>query len=262
VNLRTSDQLKFMRDAGLLLWHAHQVAAKLVTPGITTREIDAEIDNYIHTHHAIALFKGVPSCGGLVAYPAASCISVNEEVVHGIPSSRRLNAGDIVSIDIGVELNGWCADAAATYAVGSIDADTARLLEVTESALRQSISLLSTKSKWSLVVKKTAQRIHRAGFSIVEELVGHSIGQEMWEHPQVPNHYDQANPDFRLRPGLVLAIEPMVNMGTKDIRLLDDHWTYVTADGMPSAHFEHSVAITEHGPLVLTNGPSGEGWAM
>lgn len=259
MNLKTPDQIRAMRRAGLLLWHTHSVAAKLVGEGITTKEIDRAVEDYIVSHKAIPMFKGVP---GRVPYPAASCISVNEQVVHGIPSVRKLKRGDIVSIDIGVKLDGWCADAAVTYPVGEIDSSKAKLLQVTEDALRQSITLLATKTRWSQVVRKTSRRIEAAGFSIVTELVGHAIGREMWERPQVPNDCSPRNPDFRIKPGLVLAIEPMINMGAPQVETLEDHWTVVTVDGKPSAHFEHTVAVTEGGPVVLTCGPDGEGWAM
>ena len=259
MSLKTPDQIKCMREAGLLLWRTHCVAAGLVAEGITTREIDAAIEDHIVKGAGVPMFKGVP---GRVPYPAASCISVNEEVIHGIPSGRRLEAGDIVGIDIGVKLAGWCADAAVTYPVGEITPEKRRLLEVTEETLRQDIALLATKSRWSLVVRKTARGALRAGFSVVEKYVGHAIGQEMWEEPQAPNCWSERNTDFRIKPGLVLAIEPMVNVGTADVELLGDHWTVVTRDREPSAHFEHTVAVTEHGPEVLTCGPDGEGWAM
>jgi methionyl aminopeptidase len=259
MNIKTSDQIKRMRESGILLWETHQVASKMIGEGITTKEIDTEVENYILKHNAIPLFKGVP---GVVPYPASTCISINEEVVHGIPSKRKICAGDIVSVDIGVKYNGWSADAAVTHKVGTITKKVQSLLDITEGALRESIDLLGTKSKWSLIVKKTSAHVENAGFSIVEELVGHAIGKEMWESPQVPNYYHPGNPDFRIKPGLVIAIEPMINIGTKEVKTLSDHWTIVTEDGLQSAHFEHTVAITEHGPIVLTCGPNGEGWAM
>jgi methionyl aminopeptidase len=259
MNLKEPDQIKKMREAGLLLWETHQVASRLAIPDISTKEIDREIENFILTHKAIPMFKGVP---GKVPYPAATCISINEQVVHGIPSDRKLKNGDIVSFDIGLKLNGWCADAAVTYPVGAIDERVRMLLTITENALRESISLLGTETKWSLIVKKTSRHIEKAGFSIVEDLVGHAIGREMWEKPQVPNYYSRNNPDFRIKPGLVLAIEPMVNMGTKEVETLPDYWTIVTKDNLPSAHFEHTIAVTDNGPVVLTCGPDGEGWAV
>jgi methionyl aminopeptidase len=259
MKLKTPAQIKQMREAGLLLWETHQIAFQAVTDGITTAELNAEIEAYIDRRHAIPLFKGVP---GVIPFPAAACISVNEEVVHGIPSNRKLRDGDIVSIDIGVKLNGWCADSAVTYAVGTVDRAVLTLLTVTEQMLRESIELLKTNTKWNHIARKVSRNTESAGFTIVEDLVGHGIGRELWEVPQVPNFYSPHSSDFRIRPGVVIAIEPMVNMGTKRVRTAKDGWTVVTADGRPSAHFEHTVAVTEDGPVVLTCGPNGEGWAM
>jgi methionyl aminopeptidase len=259
MTFKTMDQIKKMREAGLLLWNTHLIASRYVSPGITTKEIDLEIENFIIKNKAIPMFKGVP---GKAPYPAASCISVNEQVVHGIPSNRKLIEGDIVSIDIGVKLQGWCADSAITYPVGTIGEKNAQLLMVTENALRESITLLKTQYKWSRIVKTTSERILKAGFSIVEQFGGHAIGKEMWELPPIPNYYSEKHPEIFIKPGLVMAIEPMVNTGTKEIETLQDHWTIITKDKLPSAHFEHTVAITENGPVVLTCGPNNEGWAM
>jgi len=238
-----------MRKAGLLVWQAHQLAASLIRPGITTAELDA------------AVFKGQP---GRVPFPAVTCISVNEEVVHGIPGPRQLVEGDIVSLDTGCKLNGWCSDAAATYPVGRIAPDVQRLLDVTRNVLHLAISLLDRCSRWSEVAAEMEAYVKKHGFSVVEAFVGHGIGRQMHEDPQVPNFLSsqlrRGCGDFRLVPGLVIAIEPMVNMGTKRVRAKNDHWTQVTADGRPSAHFEHTVAITENGVQILTSGPNGESW--
>ena len=245
-----------------MVWQAHQVAAELVRPGVTTAVIDAAVEKFILEHKAIPLFKGVP---GKVPFPAVACISVNEQIVHGIPGPRQLKEGDIVSIDIGCKINGWCGDAAATHPVGKIDARKQRLLDVTEGALRLTIELIPKCKVWSQVAREMEQYVRDAGFSVVEGLVGHGIGHEMWEDPQVPNYYTvqyEALGDFELKPGLVIAVEPMVNMGRKPYKTLEDHWTIVTKDGQPSAHFEHTIAITKHGPQVLTAGPNGQGWAM
>jgi methionyl aminopeptidase len=264
MNIKSSEQIKRMREAGLLLWETHKIAKSLVDVGITTKEIDAEVDAFIKSKHAIPLFKGVPSSvAGFPSFPAATCISINEQVVHGIPSERKLLAGDIISIDIGVKFNGWSADAAVTYPVGEIkSAEVKNLLLVTENCLKMDIELLKSKSKWSKIVKHSSNLVHQAGFSIVEELVGHAIGKEMWEHPNVPNHMPDPKDDFKIRVGMVIAIEPMINMGKKGVIVKEDGWTYITEDNLPSAHFEHTVAITETGPQVLTCGPNGEGWAM
>lgn len=264
MKLKSSEQIKRMREAGLLLWEVHQIAKSLICIGITTKEIDAAVDAFIKSKNAIPLFKGVPSSvPGKPPFPASTCISVNEQVVHGIPSERKLSAGDIVSIDIGVKYNGWSSDAAVTYPVDATVSEEAKnLLYVTENCLRMNIELLKTNSRWSKIVKHSSNLIRQAGYSIVEELVGHAIGKEMWESPQVPNHIPDPIDDFKIKVGMVLAIEPMINMGKKNVILQDDGWTYVTEDNLPSAHFEHTVAITENGPEVLTCGPNGEGWSM
>ena len=259
MNLRTSYEIKKMREAGLILWKTHQKAKQYVEKGITTREIDKEIECYIKSKNALALFKGVP---GKVPYPASSCISINEQVVHGIPSDYKLSEGDLVSIDIGIKYQGWCADSAVTYKIGNISKQCLELSEVTEHYLRQTIQLLSAKSHWSSIVRETSKRVTELGFSIVEDLVGHAIGKDMWEPPQVPNFFSKRIPDFNIKPGLVLAIEPMINLGKKQVKILQDGWTIVTEDSLPSAHFEHTVAITNDGPTVLTCGPDNEGWAM
>lgn len=259
MTIKSDKDIAKMREAGLVVYGAHQKAKELVQEGVTTNEIDLAVENHILSKGAVPLFKGVR---GRVPYPTATCISVNEEVVHGIASDRKLVAGDIISIDIGVKLGGWCSDAAVTWPVASISDEKRHLIMETENALRFAIKQLRTKSRWSLIVTKMQKIIESKGFSIVEELVGHGIGREMWEHPQIPNYFSDRYEDFRIRQGATLAIEPMVNMGSKGVRLKSDHWTIVTTDGKPSAHFEHTVAITDRGPVVLTCGPNGEGWAM
>ncbi|MBN1760212.1 MAG: type I methionyl aminopeptidase [Chitinispirillaceae bacterium] len=260
MNLKTPDEIKRMREAGLLLWQTHELIRSLLAPGITTFELNREAENFIYAHNAVPLFKGVP---GKVPFPAGVCASLNEEVVHGIPSERKLQNGDIISIDIGVKLGGWCADAAVTCPVGTpVDEKDLHLLKVTEECLRMDITLLPQKSKWSKVVKHSYKYVRDAGFSVIDELAGHAIGTQLWESPQVPNFIPAPAADFKLRPGLVIAIEPMIAAGSRTMKLLDDGWTYVTKDGSRSAHFEHTVALTEHGTVVLTCGPNGEGWAV
>ena len=259
MHLKTRSEIAHMRQAGLAVWRAHQAAAPLVRPGVTTAEFDAAVDAALAEAGAAPLFKGVP---GKVPFPAATCISINEEVVHGIPGPRRLAAGDVVSIDIGARLAGWCGDAARTYPVGEVEPETARLLAVTEETLRIAISLLAVKQRWREVAREMESFVRGAGFAVVESLVGHGIGRALWEAPEVPNGWTGGRRDFDIRPGLVIAIEPMVNTRSKEVRLLDDGWTVVARDGRPSAHFEHTVAITRDGPHALTAGPDGEGWAL
>ena len=244
-----------MRRAGLLVWRALQLAESMIRPGMTTGEIDAAVEQFFVKHQAEPLFKGVP---GKVPFPAVTCISVNEEVVHGIPGRRELREGDIVSIDTGCKLHGWCGDAAVTFAVDRIDPDVQRLLDVTKQTLRLAIDEMGRRGWWSEVAERMERYVKSQGFSVVEAFVGHGIGREMHEEPQVPNfvnNHFRRNGDFRLVPGLVLAVEPMVNMGAKRVRVMPDHWTQVTADALPSAHFEHTVALTESGPYVLTAPP-------
>jgi methionyl aminopeptidase len=257
--LKSARDLELMRKAGLLVWEAHQLVASMLRPGITTAAIDAAVEKFLHDRHAVSLFKGVP---GKVPFPASTCISINDEVVHGIPGPRKLAEGDIVSVDIGCKLNGWCGDAAATYPVGRIAPELQRLLDVTQGTLNLAIELMGKRTWWSEVAAEMDRYVKRAGFATVEAFVGHGIGREMHEDPQVPNFVSdqlRRGGDFRLVSGLVIAIEPMVNMGTKRVRTRPDHWTQVTADGRPSAHFEHTVAITHQGPYVLTAGPHHQG---
>ncbi|MCE5268120.1 MAG: type I methionyl aminopeptidase [Planctomycetaceae bacterium] len=259
--LRSPRELAEMRKAGLLVWQAHQRVVAMLRPGVTTAELDAEVDRFFAEHHAQPLFKGFP---GAVPFPASTCISINEEVVHGIPGKRQLAEGDIVSVDTGCKLNGWCGDAAATYAVGRVAPEVRQLMDVAKNALSLAIALLDRCSRWSQVAAEMEAYVKKHRLSVVEAFVGHGIGREMHEDPQVPNFVGaqmrRGHGDFRLAPGLVIAIEPMVNIGTKRVRTKADHWTQVTADGRPSAHFEHTVALTENGPWVLTAGPNGETW--
>ncbi|HEY4309565.1 MAG TPA: type I methionyl aminopeptidase [Pirellulales bacterium] len=255
LTLRSPREIGLMRKAGLVVWEAHQIAARLVRPGITTAEIDAAIEAFFAEKHAEPLFKGVP---GVVPFPAVTCISVNEEVVHGIPGPRKLAEGDCVSIDTGCRVEGWCADSAITHPVGRVEPRVTKLLEVTKGVLDLAIDLMGKKQLWSEVAAEMETYVKDAGFSVVENFVGHGIGREMHEEPQVPNFVSKQlrrSGDFELRPGLVIAVEPMVNTGTKRVKGMPDHWTQVTQDGLPSAHFEHTIAVTEKGAVPLTAGP-------
>lgn len=257
--LRSSREIAKMRRAGLLVWKALQLAGSMVRPGATTAEIDAEVEAFFRRNQAVPLFKGVKGGPRAPAFPAVTCISVNEEVVHGIPGPRKLVEGDVVSIDTGCKLEGWCGDAAITFPVGRIEPAVQSLLDVTQGTLDLAIRLMGRKSRWSEVAAEMEKFVRDRGFSVVENFVGHGIGREMHEEPQVPNfvspHF-RRNGDFRLVSGLVLAVEPMVNMGGKHVRTAPDHWTQLTTDGLPSAHFEHTIAVTESGPYVLTAAPN------
>lgn len=260
IQLKSEREIGKMRQAGLVVWQAHDIARKMVAPGITTAEIDAAIEAFFIKQKAEPLFKNYPNpTRGKPPFPAVTCMSVNDEVVHGVPNDRPLKEGDILSLDTGVRVNGWCGDAAVTYPVGEIDPEVARLLEVTEATLDLAFQLLHTKTRWSHIAREMAQYVADHGFSTVETFVGHGIGRKMHEDPQVPNFVSRSlrgSGDFHIESGLVIAVEPMVNIGTKRVKMLHDQWTQVTADGKPSAHFEHTIAITDNGPVLLTVAPA------
>jgi methionyl aminopeptidase len=260
VHLKSNREIGLMRQAGLAVWQAHQIAASMIAPGVTTREIDAAIERYFLRIGATPLFKNYPNnLRNKPPFPAVTCMSVNDAVVHGIPNDTPLREGDIVSIDTGCRLAGWCGDAARTYPVGQIAPEVQSLLDATEGVLQLAMELMASKSYWSGVAREMADYVRDHGYSTVECFVGHGIGREMHEDPQVPNFPSRSlrgRGDFRLEPGLVIAVEPMVNMGSKQVKLLPDHWTQVTADGQPSAHFEHTIAMTVEGPRALTSAPS------
>lgn len=253
ITLKSRREIELMRAAGQLVARAHQLAAGMIQPGVTTGEIDAAIEALFREHQAEPLFKGVP---GKVPFPCVTCISVNEQVVHGIPGNAPLRAGDIVSLDTGCRLGGWCGDAAWTYAVGEIDSESRRLMDTGEEILATAIDGLREERYWSNIARRMMAVARRERFSLVEQFVGHGIGRKMHEWPQAPNTLQRglAVEDFEIVPGLVLAIEPMLNAGTHKIRILKDHWTAVTADGKRSVHFEHTVAVTSDGPVLLTEG--------
>lgn len=260
IELKSKREIGLMRQAGLAVWQAHEIAAKMMQPGMTTYEIDQEVEAYFQRIGATPLFKDYPnSVRGKPAFPAVTCMSVNDAVVHGVPDKRPLEQGDIVSIDTGCRVNGWCGDAARTHAIGEVDSEVQKLLDVTQKVLDMAIELLAVKDRWSLIAEQMAQFVADNKFSTVECFVGHGIGRDMHEDPQVPNFRGRSlrgSGDFEIEPGLVIAIEPMVNMGSKNVKMLRDQWTQVTADGLPSAHFEHTVAITDSGPVALTSAPT------
>lgn len=255
IELKTRAQIDEMRPANRLVAECLSKVKSIIRPGVTTRELDQLIENIFDENGARPLFKGYP---GKVPFPAVTCISVNEEVVHGIPGARVLKEGDIVTLDTGCNLNGWCGDAAITVAVGKVSPDVQRLMDTAWSTLDIAIELLHQRGKyrkWSQIAARMEKHVHDAGYSVVEQFVGHGIGRAMHEEPQVPNFRARnwAKHDFWLDPGLVIAVEPMVNMGTKEVKVRDDHWTVETADGKPSAHVEHTLALTPNGCEILTD---------
>lgn len=255
--LRSRREIKKMRAAGLVVWEAHQTAAKQLRAGITTAQINAIYRETFIRHNAEPLFLNYP---GTPPFPAETCISVNDEVVHGIPGERVLKEGDIVSLDTGCRLQGWCGDAAVTHAIGKIDAKSAKLLKATQQVLDLAIELMDKHTKWSLVAEAMDEFVMSNGFSTVIEMSGHGIGRELHEPPSVPHFLSEGllENDFEIRPGLVIAVEPMVNVGGEDIKGLADGWTVVTSDGSRSAHFEHTIAVTKEGAVRLTGPPSEE----
>ncbi len=262
--LKTRREIELMRKAGLLVWEAHQRVAAMVRPGVTTGELDATIEAFFQENRAAPLFKNFPNSDpDGPPFPAVTCMSVNEEIVHGIPGPRKLVEGDIISIDTGCRLDGWCGDAAVTLPVGKVSPRVRQLLDVTRDVLELAVRLIGECGRWNQVAAEMAKFVRANEFTVVEDFVGHGIGKVMHEDPQVPNFVgkrSRRSGDFLLEPGLVIAVEPMVNLGTKKVLSRPDQWTQVTADGLPSAHFEHTIAITHKGPRLLTSGPNGESW--
>jgi len=243
---RSATELEKMRAAGKLVGQVLTAMAAEVKPGITTGDLDAIAEGLIMDAGAIPAFKGYHG------YPATICASVNDEVIHGIPSGKRvLKAGDVISIDVGASLAGYYGDSAVTLAVGPVSEEAAALLRVTEESLYRAIETVKPGGRVSDIGHAVQKHVESHGFSVVREFVGHGIGQQMHEEPQVPN-YGEPGRGPRLAEGMVLAIEPMVNAGTHEVEVLSDKWTAVTKDRKLSAHYEHSVAITEDGPIVLS----------
>ncbi len=253
IELKSKKDIRQMRRAGLHVYAAHQIVRGMVRPGITTREINEQVEDYFRRKNLEGMFKGVQLHSRQRPFPAVCCMSVNEEVVHGFPSNRVLQEGDILSVDTGCRLEGWCGDSAMTYAVGKVSAETQKLLDVTKGTLDLAIELLAVKSRWNEIASEMEKYVEDSGFAVVDAFVGHGIGREMHMDPQVPNYFCKYS-DFRIQAGLVIAVEPMVNVGTHKVVEGKDGWVQYAADKKNSAHFEHTIAVTEHGPFVLTAG--------
>ena len=247
IQLKSAREIDLMAQGGKILGATIEMLRGAVRPGITTGELDRIAEAFIRGHEG-----AVPAFKGLYGFPGSICASVNQEIVHGIPSKKRvLNEGDIISIDVGVGYKGYVTDSATTVPVGAISAEAQRLLDVTKGALDAGIAAAVIGNHVGDIGAAVQAVVERAGFSVVRDLVGHGIGVEFHEEPQVPN-YGKPKRREKLVPGLTLAIEPMVNIGGPATKTLGDRWTIVTLDGSLSAHFEHTVAIAEGGPLVLT----------
>lgn len=242
---KSDSELQYMRRAGQIVAETHRLLKQAIRPGVTTKELDEIAESYIRSQDAIPSFKGYNQ------FPASICASVNNELVHGIPGPRKLNDGDIISIDIGAQYKGYHGDSAWTYGVGEISEEAKRLFDITEQSLYAGLALVKPDVRLSTISHAIQQVIEAAGFSVVREFVGHGIGADLHEEPEIPN-YGLPDRGPRLKPGMVLAIEPMVNIGERYVRTLEDNWTVVTEDGTWCAHFEHTVAVTADGCEILT----------
>lgn len=244
--LKTERDLEAMRPAGLVAGRVLEEVANFIRPGITTKQVDDYAAEVIKRHGATSAFLGYRK------YPCHVCISVNEEVVHGLAKDRRIEFGDIVSLDVGVRYNGFIGDTAKTVPVGGCGVAAQRLLDVTERALAEGIEQAVAGNRVVDISRAIQRHVESHGYSVVREFVGHGVGKSVHEEPQIPNFVEQGKSSPKLRPGMTLAIEPMVNVGRPDVKILKDGWTVVTLDGQLSAHFEHTVLITESKPEILT----------
>lgn len=234
-----------MRDSGKIAALARATGGEMAKPGVTTGAIDAKIRKVITSHGATPSFLGY---GG---FPGSACVSVNEEVIHGIPSDRVLKEGDIVKIDVGAFYKGFHSDCAATFAVGAVSDEALRLISVTEESFMRGMAKAVPDARLGDISAAVQEYVESNGFSVVREYVGHGVGRELHEDPSLPN-FGTAGRGVRLRSGMTLALEPMVNVGVYDVRVLSDEWTVVTADGKLSAHYENTIAVTDNGPVILT----------
>lgn len=251
ITIKSRTEIELMKKAGEITAIAHKLIEDAIRPGITTLELDRIAEEFILKNGAIPSFKGYQGIPGAPDYPASTCISVNNEVVHGIPGLRTLKDGDIVSIDIGVYCNGFHGDAARTHPVGNVSKEAMRLIEVTRQSFYEGIRHAGEGKRIIDISAAIQDYVEKNGYSIVREYVGHGIGEEMHELPQIPN-YRTKERGPRLEKGMTLAIEPMVNKGRPGVKLLDNKWTVVTQDGSLSAHYENTIAITGSDPEILT----------
>ncbi|MFN3918404.1 MAG: type I methionyl aminopeptidase [Flavobacteriales bacterium] len=245
VYYKTKEEIEIQRQSSLLVGKTQAEIAKLIRPGVTTLQLDKIAEEFIRDNGGVPGFKGY---GG---FPNSLCTSVNEAVVHGIPNNKPLKDGNIISVDCGVLLNGFYGDSAYTYEVGEVSEDIKKLLKITKESLDLAIKQCVVGNRIGDIGHAVQEHTEKYGYGVVRELVGHGVGKSLHEKPEVPNYGKRGN-GLRLQVGLVLAIEPMINLGKKEVKQLQDGWTIVTMDGKPSAHFEHNVAITESGPDVLS----------
>lgn len=247
IYIRSKEEIEKIRESSRIVHETLKILGGEIKPGITTKQLDIIATEYIYNR------GGKPAFKGYRGFPASICTSIDEQVVHGIPTKRVLKEGEIISLDVGVQKDGYYGDAAFTYAIGEVDSEKLKLMAITEEALYKGIKM-AVRGGWLSDIGHAVQsHVEDNGFSVVRVLVGHGIGRELHEKPEVPNFGDPGRGP-KLKSGMCLAIEPMVNAGSYDIEILDDGWTVVTIDRKPSAHFEHTVAITDDGPLILSNG--------
>ncbi|MGA2601033.1 MAG: type I methionyl aminopeptidase [Bryobacteraceae bacterium] len=250
---KSAGELEKMRRSGLLVYEILQQVGKMAVEGVTTQDLEVAAEKMMKDAGAKPAFKGYYTQAAGSKFPFVLCTSVNEEIVHGMPSSKRkLKSGDIVSIDTGVQLDGYFGDSAITVPIGEVEEPVKRLLQVTRESLEMAIDKAREGNRLFDICGTVERHVTGNGFSVVREMVGHGIGTKLHEEPQIPNYIDRRNENPRLREGMVLAIEPMVNLGKADMKVKSDKWTAVTKDGSFSAHFEHCVAVTDNGPWVLT----------
>jgi methionyl aminopeptidase len=255
--LKSAREIELIRGAGSVVHKVLSRMAELAAPGVTTGELNAEAEEIIAEFGGTALFKGVRNPQAKFRFPAALCTSVNEQLVHGIPGDRRLEGGDIISIDCGVRLGGYCGDAATTLTIGKVDQDKRHLVEVTRQALQLALDAIHPGRMWSEVARAIQSYVEGEGLSVVRGYVGHGIGRDMHEEPKVPNYWDerQERMDFELAERMVLAVEPMVNLGTHVVEYGgEDRWVVVTRDRKCASHFEHTIAVVADGVDILTDG--------
>jgi methionyl aminopeptidase len=249
--IKSPREIEIMRESGKILARALQAVREAIVPGISTAELDAIAEEMIVSSGAIPTFKGVKQHSGQIPFPATITASINEELVHGLPGPRKLEKGDIISIDCGATYKGFVSDSAFSVGVGEISPLARKLLDVTEKSLKIGIEKMRAGNRTGDVSHAIQEHVEGNGFSVVREYTGHGVGRSMWERPQVPN-FGIAGRGPKLRPGMTIALEPMVNVGESFTRVLPDQWTVATQDGKLCAHFEHSIAVTKNGPLVLT----------
>ncbi len=249
--IKSPSEIALMRQAGRIVALALQAVRERVAPGVTTAELDAIAEEIIRSHGAIPAFKGVTQHKGQQPFPATITASINDELVHGIPGPRQLKEGDIISVDCGTVYKNFVGDSAFSVSVGQISPEAQRLMDVTEQALAVGIEMMQAGNRTGDVSYAIQQYVEKHGYSVVREYTGHGVGRSMWEQPQVPN-YGTPGRGPKLRPGVTIALEPMVNMGAYATKVLDDQWTVATRDGTLCAHFEHTIAVTKNGPMILT----------